>query len=153
MKNGVAITNNSTATVRVAGLGIGVGRTGHIALQDWFAWIDRSEVNRRMAETVLAAKFDHDWADMEEDAAPPAAPEPEPEERDEPEEEEPAQADEDTVDTRRENILAAMRSLDRDDPSLWTRSGKPKATAVQEAVGFQVSAGEREALWAEAQQS
>lgn len=52
-------------------------------------------------------------------------------------------------------IKAAIAGLDRDDPSglehpeWWTATGKPKTEAVETVLGWQISAAERDAVWAE----
>jgi len=49
---------------------------------------------------------------------------------------------------RAELITTAMNQLDTENPSLWTQSGKPYTEALSELVGFEVTAAERDELWA-----
>lgn len=44
-------------------------------------------------------------------------------------------------------IARAIRSLDRDNPELWTGSGKPRTDAIEAVIGRDISAGERDAAW------
>ena len=48
-------------------------------------------------------------------------------------------------------IVAAIRSLDTDDRSLWTRSGKPRVSAVEDVLGRDITAAERDKAWAAVQ--
>ncbi len=44
-------------------------------------------------------------------------------------------------------IEEAIRSLDREDADLWLQDGKPDLVAIQAALGWSPSAGERDAAW------
>ncbi|MEW6562718.1 MAG: hypothetical protein AB1400_05730 [Pseudomonadota bacterium] len=44
-------------------------------------------------------------------------------------------------------LSAAISSLDPNNADLWLKDGKPSAEAVAAAVGFAVSAAERDAAW------
>ena len=48
---------------------------------------------------------------------------------------------------RMASLSAAISSLDPNNPDLWLKDGKPSAEAVAAAVGFAVSATERDAAW------
>jgi len=49
--------------------------------------------------------------------------------------------------SREARIDAAIGALDRHDPSLWTRRGKPKVRALEAALGFDITAKERNRAW------
>ena len=46
-----------------------------------------------------------------------------------------------------DGIVDLIESLDPDDPSLWTKSGKPATEALTELLGIPVSADMRDAAW------
>ena len=46
-------------------------------------------------------------------------------------------------------IHQAIRDMDPDDALAWTKSGKPRCSALHAALGFRVSAKERDAAWKE----
>lgn len=48
---------------------------------------------------------------------------------------------------RMASLSAAIASLDPNNPDLWLKDGKPSTEAVAAAVGFAVSATERDAAW------
>lgn len=48
-------------------------------------------------------------------------------------------------------VLNAIPMLDESDNTLWTSDNKPKVDAIQEIVGFEVSAELRDAAWSEIQ--
>lgn len=55
---------------------------------------------------------------------------------------------------RHAQILAAIRDLleadpDRADETVWTKAGKPEVRAIEELLGFDISAAERDAAWEE----
>jgi len=50
---------------------------------------------------------------------------------------------------RRAAIKATIEQLDLSDPSHVTEDGKPDATVLSDLLGWQVSAKERDAVWAE----
>lgn len=52
--------------------------------------------------------------------------------------------------TRAAAILAAVRALDENDPKNFTNSGSPKVPVLEKALGFKVTAAERDAAWTEA---
>lgn len=52
-------------------------------------------------------------------------------------------------DERREAIETAIRQLDLADPIHFTEDGRPDATVLSDLLGWQVSAEERDAVWAE----
>lgn len=43
---------------------------------------------------------------------------------------------------------AAIRRLDRDDPSQWTATGEPRVEAIEELVGGDLTAAQRDEAWA-----
>ena len=45
-------------------------------------------------------------------------------------------------------IEAAIGRLDAGDAALWTRDGRPQVTAIEAVLGWGISAGERDAVWA-----
>ena len=45
-------------------------------------------------------------------------------------------------------IRAAIEALDPADESAWTKAGAPATDALEAALGFKVSAAERDAAWA-----
>lgn len=47
-------------------------------------------------------------------------------------------------------IVAAIRGLDEDNPDNFTGGGKPQVPALMLALGYTISAKERDAAWAEA---
>ena len=51
------------------------------------------------------------------------------------------------VETLPGDAADAVRSLDRDDPGLWTSDGKPRVEALEAALGREVAAAERDAAW------
>lgn len=59
------------------------------------------------------------------------------------------QANGDEVAQRLQRIREAIAKLDREDESLWTSSGKPKTEAISAALGWNVSAMERDAAMAQ----
>lgn len=59
------------------------------------------------------------------------------------------QANDDEVHQRLQDIRDAIANLDREDESLWTSSGKPKTEAISAALGWNVSAMERDAAMAQ----
>jgi len=50
---------------------------------------------------------------------------------------------------RRAAIKATIEQLDLSDPAYATEDGKPDATVLSDLLGWQVSARERDAVWAE----
>ena len=44
-------------------------------------------------------------------------------------------------------ILEAIDELDRNNPELWTRSGKPQVSALEAVLGFDINSAERDAAW------
>ena len=44
-------------------------------------------------------------------------------------------------------LEGAIRSLDREDESLWTRDGKPRVDALERALGYDITAADRDAAW------
>lgn len=48
-------------------------------------------------------------------------------------------------------IIAAIGQLDKDNPDLWLKDGKPDTNAIAEITGWSVSAAERNAAWASLQ--
>ncbi len=44
-------------------------------------------------------------------------------------------------------IESAIRSLDRNDEPLWTKSGKPRVLAIERVLGEDISAAQRDASW------
>lgn len=58
----------------------------------------------------------------------------------------------DEVAQRLLTIQAAIAQMDRTDESLWTSGGKPKTEAISAAVGWNVSAMERDAAMAQSSQ-
>lgn len=46
---------------------------------------------------------------------------------------------------RLDEIADAIRGLDRDNPELWTNSGKPQVSAIEAVLGYDISASERDA--------
>lgn len=44
-------------------------------------------------------------------------------------------------------IVVAIRGLDAGDASLWTKGGKPQVGALEVALGYEVTAAERDAAW------
>lgn len=48
-------------------------------------------------------------------------------------------------------IVAAIGQLDKENPDLWLKDGKPDLAAIVEITGWQVSADERNAAWASLQ--
>lgn len=46
-----------------------------------------------------------------------------------------------------EQIVAAIKQLDKDNNELWTNGNKPKTGALEELLGQPVSAAERDAAW------
>ena len=48
---------------------------------------------------------------------------------------------------RMKNIMDAIRTLDEDDESNWTSSGKPSLPAVKQVFGGDVSRSEADAAW------
>lgn len=51
--------------------------------------------------------------------------------------------------TKQELIVEAINKLlDADDEDSFTGDGKPKTTAIEKLVGFNLTAGERDAVWA-----
>lgn len=51
--------------------------------------------------------------------------------------------------SREEKIRLAILALDKENKDLWTGDGKPKTDAIGVIEGEGVSAGERDAAWAE----
>lgn len=51
------------------------------------------------------------------------------------------------VPERMKNIMDAIRTLDEDEESNWTSSGKPSLPAVKQAFGGDVSRSEADAAW------
>ena len=49
---------------------------------------------------------------------------------------------------REARIASAVRGLDPDDKTLWTRDGSPRVEAIEAALGFGIDAPERDAAWA-----
>lgn len=54
--------------------------------------------------------------------------------------------------TREEQIAAAIQAMLSEDPDKtrdewWTRSGKPEVRAIEQRLGFDLSAAERDAAW------
>ena len=47
-----------------------------------------------------------------------------------------------------EEVQAAIGGLDRDDPGLWTKGGKPRTEALEAVLGRNVDSAERDAAWA-----
>lgn len=45
-------------------------------------------------------------------------------------------------------IVALMRELDPNDPSVWTASGKPRVESVEDRLGRQITRADRDAAWA-----
>lgn len=45
-------------------------------------------------------------------------------------------------------IAGAISTLDKQNAKLWTSGGKPQVSAIETVIGWQVSAGERDAAWA-----
>ena len=54
---------------------------------------------------------------------------------------------------RRATIKAAIEQLDLSDQTHVTEDGKPDATVLSDLLGWQVSARERDAVWAEMEPS
>ncbi len=54
---------------------------------------------------------------------------------------------------RRAAIKATIEQLDLSDPAYATEDGKPDATVLSDLLGWQVSARERDAVWAEMEPS
>ena len=52
---------------------------------------------------------------------------------------------------RKALIVGAIRGLDPDEETLWTLSGPPTVAAVEAALGFGISAAERDEAWAAVQ--
>ena len=50
-------------------------------------------------------------------------------------------------------IADAIRSLDTDNPENWTGAGKPQVSAIEAALGRDITAAERDAAWNEVQAS
>lgn len=46
-------------------------------------------------------------------------------------------------------IVAAIGLLDTADAALWLKNGAPKTEAIAEVIGWQLSAKERDAAWAQ----
>ena len=55
----------------------------------------------------------------------------------------------DEPEARRDAIKAAIEQLNLSDPTHVTEDGKPDATVLSDLLGWQVSAKERDAVWAE----
>lgn len=53
------------------------------------------------------------------------------------------------ADTRTAAIVAAIGALDKADATLWVASGAPNTKAIAAVTGFDVSAAERDAAWAQ----
>lgn len=49
---------------------------------------------------------------------------------------------------RPQTVEEAIERLDPDDPTLWTSSGLPRVEALEELLGRDVSAAERDEAWA-----
>lgn len=49
----------------------------------------------------------------------------------------------------KEQIMAAMQTLDPKDEALFTRNREPTVDAVQQVLGYPITAGERDDAWAE----
>lgn len=49
---------------------------------------------------------------------------------------------------RLDAITAAIQAMDKENPDLWLRDGKPDASVISEATGLVVTAGERNQAWA-----
>lgn len=47
-----------------------------------------------------------------------------------------------------EAIAAVIKKLDRDDASLWIRSGKPRVESIEALFGQPITQSERDAAWA-----
>lgn len=45
------------------------------------------------------------------------------------------------------DLVDAIAKMDKDNPSLWTKSGTPTTDALSEAVGYAVNAQQRDAAW------
>ena len=56
----------------------------------------------------------------------------------------PALAD-DTMDIT--GIMDAIRSLEPGNPTHWTKAGKPRVKALEERLGYDISAADRDAAW------
>jgi len=90
---------------------------------------------------------------------PPPDPDPDPDsgEQDGPTDPEPEQQDEatdgdddgqdDAGEADEDPIEAAIRQLDPDNPMHWTQAGKPQVYALEEILGYQISAAQRDAAW------
>jgi len=50
-----------------------------------------------------------------------------------------------------QTLIRAIEALDADDPTAWTRSGKPSCRALAKALGHRVSARSRDTAWATVQ--
>ncbi|WP_435626977.1 hypothetical protein [Candidatus Ferrigenium straubiae] len=48
-------------------------------------------------------------------------------------------------------IKDAIGKLDKADAALWTNSGMPKVPAISAVIGWEITAAERDAAWAEIQ--
>lgn len=57
---------------------------------------------------------------------------------------------EDTPVTLTDRLVEVMRAMDRNDPTLWTSTGKPKTDVLGELVGEDVSGKDRDEAWARA---
>ncbi len=53
--------------------------------------------------------------------------------------------------TDQERLITAIGRLSVDDTSLWTKSGEPQTSALENLVGFEVSAPMRDQAWEEYQ--
>lgn len=56
-------------------------------------------------------------------------------------------------DERAAAIQAAIAALDHENPDYWLKDNRPDAGALSAALGFTVSAGERDAAWKAMQES
>lgn len=48
---------------------------------------------------------------------------------------------------REAQIVGAVRGLDPNDKTLWTRGGSPKVEAIEATLGFDIDSAERDAAW------
>lgn len=48
---------------------------------------------------------------------------------------------------RQAETIAAIGKLDKENPDLWLKDGKPDTNAIAEITGWPITAGERNAAW------
>lgn len=50
--------------------------------------------------------------------------------------------------SRMKSIITAIKSLDRNDPDAFTAAGKPQVKAIEEVLGDEITASERDEAYA-----